>query len=94
MAIRGLNSDDIINEDDDDWNWADLRALSGGRSHPGDENDNYDGKGEEDTQGGEKGTGKGKETKDGKGKGKGKGKENGKGKGIVKLYVGNSDTEG
>jgi hypothetical protein len=30
----------------------------------------------------------------GKGKGKGKGKDNGKGKGIVKLYVGNSDTEG
>jgi hypothetical protein len=83
MAIRRLNSDDIIDEDDDDGNWADLRAPSGGRSHPGDENDNYDGKGEEDTQGGEKGTGKGKEQRMGRGKGRGRGRKTVKGKVLL-----------
>jgi hypothetical protein len=94
LAVRPLNWDEIIDEDDDDENWGDPRAPSGGRSRPGDDNDNADGEGEEDTQGGEKGTGKGKGTQDGKGKGKGKGKGNGKGKGIVKLYEADSDTEG
>jgi hypothetical protein len=94
QAVRPLNWDEIIDEDDDDENWADPGAPSGGRSHPGDDNDNDDCKGEEDTQGGEKGTGNGKGTKDGKGKGQGKGKGNGKGKGIVKLYEADSDTEG
>jgi hypothetical protein len=94
LAVRPLNWDEIIDEDDDDENWADPGAPSGGRSRPGDDNDNDDGEGEEDTQGGEKGTGKGKGTKDGKGKGKGKGKGNSKGKGIVKLYESDSDTEG
>jgi len=66
----------------------------GGRSCPGDGNDNEDGEGEEDMQGGDKGTGKGKGMKDGKGKemvtedrkgtGKWKGKGNGKGKATVK----------
>jgi hypothetical protein len=93
-AVRPLNWDEIIDEDDDDENWADPGARSGGRSRPGDDNDNDDSEGEEDTQGGEKGTGKGKGTKDGKGKGKGKGKGNGKGKGIVKLYKADLDTEG
>jgi hypothetical protein len=93
LAVRPLNWDEIIDEDDDDDNWADPGAPSGGRSRPGDGNDNDDGESEEDTQGGEKGTGKGKGTKDGKGKGKatedgkgkgkGNGKGNGKGKGIV-----------
>jgi len=90
LAIRPLNWDGIIDEDDVDENWADPGAPSAGRSRPSDSNENDDGEGEEDTQCGEKETGKGKDTKDGKGKGKGKvtekgkGKGNGKGKGIVK----------
>jgi len=82
---------EIIDEDNDDKNWADPRAPCSGRSRLSDSNDNDDSEGEEDTQGSEKGTGKGKSTKDGQGKGKGKateegkwkGKGNGKGKGIV-----------
>jgi hypothetical protein len=88
MDVRPLNWDEIIDDDDDDENWADLGALSGGRSRPGDCNDNANGEGEEDTQGGKKGTGHGKRTKNGMGKGKGKGKGNGKGKGIVKQTPG------
>jgi len=101
LAVRPLNWDEVIDEDDDDVNWADPGAPSGWRSRPGDDNDNDDGEGEEDTQGGEKGTGKGKWTKhwkgigmtteDGRGKGKGKGKGNGKGKGIVKQTPGGGD---
>jgi len=93
LVVRPPNWDEIIDEDDDDDNWADPGAPSGGRSCPGDGNDNDNGESEEDMQGGEKGTGKGKGTKDGKGKGKvtedgkgkgkGNGKGNGKGKGIV-----------
>jgi len=96
MAVRRLNWDEILDENDDDENWADRRAPSDGRSCPSDRNDNDDGQGEEGMQGGEKRTrkqtgtnhwkGKGKRT--GKRKGKamedGKGKGNGKGKGIVK----------
>jgi len=98
LAVRPLNWDEIIDEDDDDDNRADPGAPSGGRSRPGHGNDNDDGEREEDTQGGEQGTGKGKGTKDGKGKGKatedgkgkgkGNGKGNGKGKGIVKHTPG------
>jgi len=94
LTVRPLNWDEIIDEDDDDENWADPGAPSGGRCRPGNDNDNDNGEGEEDTQGGEKGTGKekgtkhgkakGKATEDGKGKGKGKRKGNGKQKGIVK----------
>jgi hypothetical protein len=93
LALRPLNWDEIIDKDDDDKNWADPGALSGGRSRPEDGNDNDNGEGEEDTQGGEKGTGKGKGTKDrkGKGKGKGKGNGNGKGKGIVKQTPAEGD---
>jgi len=93
LAVRPLNWDEIIDGDDDADYWADPAGRSGGRSCPGDANDNDDGESEEDTQGGEKGTGngkgtkdgkrKGKATEDGKGTGKGKGKGNGKGKGIV-----------
>jgi len=71
LAITPLNWDEMIDENDDDENRADPGALSGGWSHPGDGNDNNDGKGDEDTHGGEKGTGKGKGTKDGTGKGMG-----------------------
>jgi len=101
LALRPLNWDEIIDEDDDDENWVDPGAPSGGRSRPGDDNDNDDGEGEDDTQGGEKGTGKGKgtrhwkgkgkETEDGKMKGKGKWKGNGKEKGIVTQTPGGGD---
>jgi hypothetical protein len=86
LAGRPLNWDEIIDEDDDDDNWVDPGRPSGGRSRPGDDNENDNGEGEEDMQGGEKRTSKGKGTKDGKGQGKGKGMGNGKWKGIVKLY--------
>ena len=99
LAIRPLHWDEIIDEDDDNENWADPGAPSGGRSHPGDGNDNDNAEGEEDTQGGEQATGKGKGTKDGKGngqrkgkgKGTGKGQGKGKGKGIVKQTPGGDD---
>ena len=101
LAVKPLHWDEIIDEDDDDENWADPGTPSGGRSHPGDDNGNDDGECEEDTQGGEKGTGKGKGTQDWKGKGqatedregkgKGTGKENSKGKGIVKQTPGGDD---
>jgi len=68
LAGRPLNWDEIIDEDVDDENWADPGAPSGGRSRPGNGNDNDYGEGEEDTQGGDKGTVKGKGTKDRKGK--------------------------
>jgi len=91
LAVRPLNWDEIIDEDDDDVNWVDSGALSGGMSRPGDGNKNDNGEGGEDTQGGEKRTGKGKGTKDRKWKWKGKGKGNGKGKGIVKQTPGGDD---
>jgi len=43
LALRPLNWDEIIDEDDDDDNWVDPGAPSGGRSRPGDGNDNDDG---------------------------------------------------
>ena len=92
LAVRPLNWDEIIEDDDHD-NWADPGAPSSGRSRLGNGNDNDDGETGEDMQGGEKGTrkrkgtmdgkGKGKATENGKGKGKGKGKGNGKGNSIV-----------
>jgi len=91
LAIKPLNLDDIMDEDDDDENWPDPGAPSGGRSSPGNGNGNDNGEGEEDTQGGEKGTGKGKGTQNGKGKEKGKGKGTGKRKGIVKHTPGGDD---
>jgi hypothetical protein len=93
LAVRPLNWDEIIDENDDDENWADPGAPRGGRSHPGDGNGHDNGEGEEDMQGGDKGTGTGKGTKDvkGKGKGKRKGKGKGKGKGIVKQTPGGDD---
>jgi hypothetical protein len=84
LAIRPLHWDEIIEKNEDDENWVDRKIPSGGRSCPGDGNDNHDGDCEEDTQRGEKGTGKGKGTMEGKGKGKvtkdgkGKGKGNGR----------------
>jgi hypothetical protein len=100
-AVRPLNWDEIIDKDDDDDNWADPGVRSGGRSRPGDGNDNDDGESEEDMQRGEKGTGKWKGTKNGKGKGiatgngkgngNGKGKGNGQGKGTIKHTPGGDD---
>jgi hypothetical protein len=97
LFIRPLNWDEIIDEDDDDENWADPGGPSSGRSHPGDGNANDDSEWEVYTQGGEEATGKGKGTMDGKGKGKGKatkegkGKGNGKGQGIVRQTPGGDD---
>jgi len=96
LAVRPLNWDEIIGQDDDEENWADPRVPCSGRSRPSDGNGNDDGEGEDVTQGGERGTRKQKRTQDGKGKGTGngkgkgkameewKGKGNSKGKGIVK----------
>jgi len=47
-----LNSDEIIDEDNDDDNSADPGAPRSGRSHPGDGNDNDTDEGEEYRQGG------------------------------------------
>jgi hypothetical protein len=91
LGVRPLNWDELIDEDDDDENWADPGAPCDGRSRPGDGNDTDNGEGEEDTQGCEKGTGNEQGTKDGKGKGKRKGKGNGKGKGKVKQTLGGDD---
>jgi len=97
LASRPLNWDEIINEDDDDENWADPGGPSGGRSPPGDGDDNDDSEGEEDMHGGEKGTRKRKVTKEGKEKVKkkateeGKGKGIGQGKGMVKQTAGGDD---
>jgi len=84
LAIRQLNWDWKIDEDDDDEIWADPREPSSGRSRPSDGNNNDDSENEEDRQGGEKGTREEKGTKGGKGKGngKGKGKEKWKGKAM------------
>jgi len=51
-AVRPLNRDQIIDEDDDDENCADPGAPRGGWSRAGDCNDNHDGEGEEDKEGG------------------------------------------
>jgi len=101
LAVRPLNWVEIIDQNDDDENWADPGGPCGGGIRPGDGNVNADSEDEEDTQGGEKGTGKGKGTKDGMGKRKGNGKGkateegkgngNGKGKGIVKQTPGGDD---
>jgi len=81
LAVRPLNWDEIIDEDDDDENWVDPGVLSVGMGHHRDGNDNDDSEGEEDTQGGEKGTWKGKGKKNGKGKGKWTATEEGKRRG-------------
>jgi hypothetical protein len=91
LAVRPRNLNEIIDKYDNDENWGDTGAPSGGRSYLGDGNDNENGEGEEDTKGGEKGTGKGNGTTDGRGKGKGKGKRNGKRKGIVNQTPGGDD---
>jgi len=64
LAIGPQNWDEIIDEDDDDENLADPDSPSGGRSRTGDGNFNDSGEGEEDTEGGAKGTGKMKASKD------------------------------
>jgi len=67
LAVRPLNWDEIVDEDDDDEDSADPGAPSSGRCRHGDGSDNDDGEGEEDTQGSEKGTGKRKGGKGWKG---------------------------
>jgi len=67
LSIRPLNWDEVIDEVDDDENWADPGGPSSGQSDPGDDNDNDKGDDEEDSKGGEKGTGKETGTKDGRG---------------------------
>ena len=66
LAVRPLTWDEIIEEDDDDENWAVPARASSERSRSGDGNDNDDIKGKQVTQGGEKGTEKVMGTKDGK----------------------------
>lgn len=98
LDIRPLNWDEIIEEDDDNENWADRGSLGDRSTHPGDENHHHDGKGQVNKQGGVqwtrkgKGTqdenGKGKATEDEKGRGKGLGMPNGERKGIVILTPG------
>jgi hypothetical protein len=56
LVVTPLNWYEIIDEDVEDDNWADPTAPSGERSCPGDDHDNDDGTGEENTQGGETGT--------------------------------------
>jgi len=68
LAVRPLNWDEIIEEDDDDENWAHPGAPSSGRTRPGDGNDNDDGVGEEDMRASETGTSNGKGTMDGEGR--------------------------
>jgi len=82
LAIGPLNWHKIIDEDDDDENWADPESVGWSCHSHGNHND--DGVGEEDRQGGETGTGKEKRTMDVKGKGKGKPMKEGKGKGNCK----------
>jgi hypothetical protein len=101
LAVRQLNCDEIINDDDDEEDWADPKEPCGGWSHPGDGNHNAEGYGEEDIHGDEKwtgkvqgtkdGTGKGKATEDGNGKGKAMWKANGKVKGFVVQSPGGDD---
>jgi hypothetical protein len=77
LAVTAPNCKEIFNGNDGTVNWADPRALSHGTHHPTNGNDNYDGEGEQDMQGGEKGTGNKKGTKDGEGKGMERGNGNG-----------------
>jgi len=101
LVVGPLNWDEMIDEDDDDVNWPDSGAVSGGQSRPREDNENADSEGEEDMQGGEIGTGNGQRNKDGKGMGRptedgmgngnGKGKGNSKGKVIVKQTPGGDD---
>ena len=60
LAVKPLNWDVIIDEDDEDYNWADRGAPNGGWSCPGDGNDNDNGDSEAATHGSEKWTWTGK----------------------------------
>jgi hypothetical protein len=53
LAITPLNWNEIIDEEQDDDNWADARAPSSGKSSPTHGNDTNDVEGDEDTQGSE-----------------------------------------
>jgi hypothetical protein len=99
LVVTPLNGDEIFDEENDDENWADPGALSGGRSRRRDGNDTDDSEGKGDAQGGEEETRKEMSTKAGSGKGmgkateggKGEGKGDGKGKSIVELTRGGDD---
>jgi hypothetical protein len=91
LAVRPLNWKDITDEDDNDENWVDPGALSGGMSRPGNGNYNDNCDGDEDMQGGEKGTGNWKGMKAGNRKGHGRRKGNGQEKGSVKHTPGGDD---
>jgi hypothetical protein len=54
LAIRPLNWDEIINNDDDDENWADRGGPSSGKRRPANGNDNDNSDCEGDTKGSEK----------------------------------------
>jgi hypothetical protein len=73
LSVRPLYWDEIIDEDHDDLNWADPGAPSGGRSRPGDGNDNDDCEREEDTLGGAKGIRKMEENNEWEGEREGNG---------------------
>jgi len=91
LAVRPLNWDGGIDDDDEGENWVHRSVPSSGRSHPTHGINNNDGEGEEDKQGGEKGTGKGREQTMGRGNGRqprtGRGKRRGKGRETVKAKV-------
>jgi len=57
LAVGPPYWDEIIDQDDDDGNWADPGMPSGGWTCPGDGNDNDYGTGEADTEGCEKANG-------------------------------------
>jgi hypothetical protein len=54
LAVGPLNLDEIIDQGDDDENWADSGEPSGGSSHPSDGNGYDDSECEKLTQGGDK----------------------------------------
>ena len=54
LVVIPQNWDEIMDKHNDDLNWADPRALNGGRSCPRDGSNNYNSKSAEDMQGSEK----------------------------------------
>ena len=56
LAMRPMKWNEMTDDNEDVRNWVDCGAPSGAWCHPSDGNDNDDRKGDEDTQGSEKGT--------------------------------------
>jgi hypothetical protein len=100
LTPRAVSWDEIIDENNDDVSWADLRAQRSGSSCPSDGNDIKNCEDTNKTQGCEIGTGRWKGTVDVTGRGigtamekvKGKGKRNWKGKGIIKQTPEGNDS--